>query len=310
MSETAAAETLDAFVGKGWSDHADDAEGVWKRLPRGLDLAKEGKHLAALCALAVHVSGEHLGRWDDGIAFLERMEKHRAFDARTPEGKAVVRGKAVLHHGAGRAAECARCEEASRVAGPPAASNRVRVLATVSSAYANLGRIADAKAALDEALALCAYGPGKDDPAARSLAITGNNLAAALENTPKRTKEQAALMVQAAEVGLRFWAVAGGPTETARAHYRLSRSLAHAGDGKRSTEHAKTYLGMAPDTGDPLDAFSAHEALAWARLVAKDRRGAEAEREAASRTLSVITDPDSKSMAETDLKVLDSALAK
>src|SRR5262245_45243734 len=231
-----ATETLDEFVGKGWHEHADDAEGVWKRLPRGIDLTKEPKHLVALCGLAVHVSGEHLGRWDDGLAFLARLERHAAFDAKTPEGKAVLRGKAVLHHGAGRAADYARYEEASRVAGSHPASNRVRVLGTVSSAYANLGRVAEAKAAMNEAVALAAYGPAKDDPAARSLAITGNNLAAALENTKKRTKEQDALMVLAAEVGLRFWSIAGGPVETARAHYRLSRSLAHAGDGARSTE--------------------------------------------------------------------------
>src|SRR5438477_192569 len=82
---------------------------------------------------------------------------------------------------------------------------------------------AEARGLLDEALGLAAYGPTAKDPAARSLAVTGNNLASTLESTANRTPAQTALMVRAAEIGLRFWSLAGGPFETALAHYRLSR---------------------------------------------------------------------------------------
>ena len=85
--------TLEEFVSKGWSDHGDDAQDVFARFPDGIALVSEAKHLPMLAGLITHVSGEHLGRWDDGVALLDRLVEHRSFDAATPQGKAVLRSK-------------------------------------------------------------------------------------------------------------------------------------------------------------------------------------------------------------------------
>jgi len=302
--------SLDAFVAQGWNDHGDDAEGVWKRLPDAIPLVTEPKHLPTLCGLVVHVSAEHLGRFDDGLAYLARLEALPLYDAASPEGKAVLRSKAVLHLCAGRRAESRRLEDASHGGTAPPASNRIRVLATAASALANLGRIPEVRALFEEAIGLAAYGPTATDQAARSLAITGNNLAALLENKPHRTPGDTALMVRAAEAGLRFWSIAGGPTETALAHYRLSRSLAHAGQAARAAQHATCCLEVAAKAKDEFSTFSGHEALAWARQISRDLVGARRSRDDAAKALAAISDPDTRAICQTDLDALDAALAR
>src|SRR5437867_10311520 len=93
--------TLDAFVGNAWEEHARDAAAVWARLPEALPLVAKASDLPGLAGLATHVSGEHLGRWGEGVRFLERLGALAVFDAASPEGKAVARSMAVLHVCAG-----------------------------------------------------------------------------------------------------------------------------------------------------------------------------------------------------------------
>lgn len=301
--------SFDAFLSKGWNDHATDAEGVFARLPEGEGLVAEARHLAGLAGLAGHVAGEHLGRFDDGIAFLERLQTHATFDPTTPEGMAVIRTKAALHLAAGRRAEADRLEERCRaVPALPPASNRIRVLATAAAALAGRRRTAEAAALLDEALALAAYGPERNDPAARALAVTGNNLACELELRPARTPEEAALMVRAAETGLRFWSLTGTWLETERAHYRLSCSLRLAGDAKASLEHAERCRALVErNGGDAGEAFYAHEALALAHRAAGNDVAARRERDAAAACLPRIEDAGFRAMAEDALRGLDGA---
>ena len=291
---------LDEFVSKGWADHADDAEGVMARFPAGLALVKEPRHLAALAGLVTHVSAEHLGRYVDGLALLTAMEKLPAFDAKTAEGKAVLRSKAVLHLCAGDVGESARSEAAAGTGSEfPAASNRIRVLAVAASALAGQQRVADATRLFSEALALARYGPTKDDPAARSLASTGNNLAITFETRPSLTDAEKGLMLEAARAGRRYWEIAGTWKEVEGAEYRLAMSHLKAGDAKGALEHAAKCLAVIEANGsDAGEAFFAREALSKARRAAGDASGAARERAAAAALLPSVTDPETKATCE------------
>ena len=139
--------TLEEFVAKGWNDHGDDAAGVFARFPEGVLLVKDPAHLPALAGLIVHVGGEHLGRWRESIALLERLEKSPVFDRATVPSKAVLRSMSVLHRCAGHREEEERCARASRTGGDvPAASDRIRVLAAAAAVLLGQGRLAEAKA--------------------------------------------------------------------------------------------------------------------------------------------------------------------
>jgi hypothetical protein len=301
--------TIDDLVSKGWDDHAADAEGVFARFPQGIALATSPGGAVALAGLITHVAGEHLGRFDDGIALLERLAASAKLEPASPEARAIARSQAALHLAAGRRHEAERLEERGRAGGAiPPASDRIRIFAVAASALAGRGLTAEAAARFDEALALASYGPTKDDPAARALAVTGNNLAAALEERPSRTPLETDLMVLAAETGLRFWSIAGGWVEIERAHYRLSNSLRLAGHAERAVRHARECLRIVLANGaDPFESFHARDVLARALRAYGDAAGSRRERDAAAALVPAL-EPDAQASAREALATLDHPL--
>ena len=112
-----------------------------------------------------------------------------------------------------------------------------------------------------QSLEFASYGPGKGDPAARTLAITGNNLAADLEEKSDRSDGETKLMLKAAEIGRRYWEVSGTWVEVERAEYRLAISHLKAGDPKQALVHADNCLQICRDRQSSLfEQFFAHEA--------------------------------------------------
>ena len=216
-------DTMDMkqFLAEAWEQHGADAEAVFDRLPKGAELAAQPSHLASLSALIVHVAGEHLGRWQDGLQLLDHLTRHASHDESSPEGKTVWRSMAILSHCAGdeegQAAQAARGRSAASEA-----SDEIRLLAVATSALAARGRSAEALVDFTRALELAAYGPGADDPAARSLAVSGNNLACTLEETKERSEEESSLMLAAAEAARKYWEIVGTWLEVERAEYRLA----------------------------------------------------------------------------------------
>ena len=303
--------TLEEFVATGWSEHGEDAEGVFARMPEGVALVTEPKHVGPLTGLLVHVAAEHLGKYDEGLALLDRLEKRPVVKAGSEEARAVARSKATLHLARGdrKSADAllARSAEGSRF---PAASDRVRALAVAGSALAAFGKAKEGAALLEEALAAASYGPTKDDPAARALAVTGNNLAVEFETRATRTPAETEVMLKAAEVGRRWWGVVGTWAEVAQADYRLAMSHVAAGKAREALAHAQKALqGVEANGNDPGAAFSPREALARARLAGGDRAGAKRERDVAAALLPKISDADTRSYCEADLTSLDSALS-
>lgn len=301
---------LEEFVSLGWRDHATDAEGVFRRLPAGVDLVREPGHLTALAALVVHVSGEHLGRWTEGVEILESLERLPVFDAASREGKFVVRSKAVLHRCAGNHDEEARFFAASRTGdGAAEASDRIRVLAVTSAAFLGQKRLAESRRDFEEALTLASYGPTSEDPAVRALAVTGNNIACELETRPHLTDDERSLMLRAAHAGRDFWLIGGGWMEAERADYRLAMSYIKAGDPATALTHARRCFAIIEENGsDPGEAFFAHEALARAQLAGGDAQASRHERDKMSTLLPGVADESFRSFCAQELAKLEAML--
>lgn len=303
--------TFEEFSSRGWREHGTEAEAVWNGLPEGLELADTPARIFSLAHLAAHVAGDHLGRWDDGIAFLDRLAALPSFDPATLEGKGLRRLQGVLHYCAGRP-EAA--EERLALAQPggaiPPQSVRVRMLAAAASALASNHRIADATRALDEALRLAEYGPNREDPAGRDLAVAGNNLACELEERAELTPPETAFMLRAAEVGRRFWEIAGGWLQVERAEYRLAMSHLRAGLMPQALAHAQECLRVVSENGSEAgEVFFAHEALAKVRHALGQHEAARADRRAAAAALPKITDDGFRSYCEGELEKLGELLA-
>lgn len=300
---------MQELIDKGWADHAEDAEGVAARLPGGLELAETTADLANLAGLVVHVYGEHLGRWRDGVALLEKMVALPAFAADHPAGKSVFRSMAVLELCDGKTSRVAELEELGRSDGAaPAESDRVRIRAIAASALAGQKRTADAITTFESAMALAAYGPTADDPAARALAITGNNLACELEVKSDRSPAEVDLMKLAARTGRTYWEVAGNWENVAWAEFRLAMTMLQAAEPTAAIDHARACLELFDDNEAPAyHRFFANHAVARS-LHTAGQPGASEARDAAAAIVDEV-DEDSREECRTALGKLEALLA-
>ena len=242
------------FASHAWDEHVTHPAAVAQRLAtEGLALVNDPAHVAALAQLVHHVFGEHLGRWDDGLAALHALAAHPACVADAAAALAVQRCSASL----------ALCAGQADTRPQMTASDAIRVTALAAAALAEqqtpraMQLLRDALARSDAAQLPPA------DAAHRALAVAGNNLACTLEEKSGRSADEVELMILAAQTGRRFWAVAGGWLETERAEYRLAMTWVQAGDLAQARHHAQQCLDIVQRESAPaLERFFAREAMA------------------------------------------------
>ena len=153
-------------------------------------------------------------------------------------------------------------------------SDQIRILAQAAGIISERGDAVAAKAYFTNSLDLASRGLPKEDPAHRDLAITGNNLACALEEKTNRSESEIQLMILAAKTGRKFWELAGGPSEIASAEYRLSQSYLQASQIEKSFEHAQLSIEACEEYKcSALDYFFGYEAIALAEKARKNDSG-------------------------------------
>jgi hypothetical protein len=249
--------TFDQFVDQAWTDHAAQSPAVAERLKEYLPSVTGEEQIPKMAGLITHVYGEHLGRWSDGIALLEKLQSQ----ADSAENRNTV----------------FRSISALRLAGgindnvdDLMNSDQIRVLCLAGAALVGQKQIERASAYFNDALKLADEGLEDSDPAIRSLAVTGNNLAAQLEERKDRRPEETALMVRAARAALKYWLIAGEWQQHQGAHFRLSKSLLAAGSEAEALEEAMSCLAICKTHGaGPYDMFWANEAVASVIHVSK-----------------------------------------
>jgi len=257
---------FDTFIDDLWERHVDDSPTVARRLSaEGLALCREVAQVLPLARLAHHVYGDHLGQWAAGIALQQRI--------------------AALPHadGAGRAAVQRFIASLSLAGQQGDLRDRLDAAdATWATALAagTLGSHDAARAGelLHDAVArFAAAGLPDEAPCTRALAVTGNNLAAGLEEHATRSDAERELMILAAQTGRRFWALAGSWLEIERAEYRLAHSWLKAGNAGQARHHAEACLAIVGAHGDvALERFFGHEALLLAARALGDAAAADA----------------------------------
>jgi hypothetical protein len=255
---------FDTFINQAWNDHAAEPRAVAQRLPDAMALVGDEAQLNQLMNLAQHVHGAHLGEWQAGIAFIERLAALPVFASDGASGQSSARSVASL-----RLAEGAGVDLDSM-----SASDRIRVGATAAFNLAERDT-ARAQRLLQDALELAqSAGLPASDPMNRALAATGNNLACALEEKESRSPEERALMILAAQTARHYWALAGTWLETERAEYRLAMTWLQAGDPARAREHAQACLQIvAANDGAALERFFGSEALGLVERAAGNASG-------------------------------------
>lgn len=256
---------FDTYISQSWRDHGTQTEKIAKGFREAFGLIEKNDQIPQLANLILHVTGQHLGDWQQGIALLESLKKHKFFSRGSESEKAIQRSIATLHVASGN-------PDFSKTF---SRSDQVRVLSTAASALSERNP-KEAQKLFLQSVSVAEVGLDKSDPANRSLAVTGNNLACSLEEKEHLSKEDIELMIMSATLARRFWEIAGKWIEIERAEYRLAKSYLRAKNPTQSREHALNCLKIANENeAAPLELFYGTEALALAEKAAGNKVGFE-----------------------------------
>lgn len=285
---------LKEFLSKAWADHGDHCEDVARRIESATLVPDTPDEVRQLAGLVLHVFGEHLGRWDQAHGQLARLGGFAA--AADPAARrSLQRGHAVLELAARPDTDLAGLEPDDRVA----------ALAMAASMQQGRGQFTQAIHSYTRALALAADGVDESGIAPRALAVTGNNLAAALEEQEARDAFETEGMLTAAGGGLSWWKVAGGWLEEERAEYRMARSLLAAGRAEEARLHARNCLDVCAQN----DAPAFERVFGWAVLGLAERgcghREAFEQAREQARQQAALVEAQDRPWCDNDLKELE-----
>jgi hypothetical protein len=244
---------FESFLSEAWAEHGEQPAAIAERLASSLALVQETAQIPRYAQLVAHVFGEHLGEWQPGLALLAALS---ALPACTPGGEAEA---AIRRLSA--ALRLARGDD-NHDASALSRSEQARVFALAAAALTGRGQTTRAGQLFEDALEL-AGALANDDPAQRALAVTGNNLAAELEEKSERTSSERELMLLAARAARARWELAGTWLEVERAENRLAHSCLAAGELLAARAHASECLAICrTNSADARELFWGFECLA------------------------------------------------
>jgi len=283
------------FLDKAWTEHADDPSGVADRLNSVIPLLRDDGQLADLARLAQHVFGEHLGRWSEGVAFLDALRRHSVLRPGESAELLIQRLRASLALAAGDPISCKSLEPSDAIC---ATAMAAASLAERDSERA--GRL------FFSALNDASSGDfGQAHSVWRVLAVVGNNIACAMEQIAQRSEAQRELMLAAATAGRTYWEKAGTWLEVERAEYRLAMSWLAAGDPSRAQVHAQKCITIVESHGgSALERFFGFEALTHANMAAANATAAKESLVLMERELDAISEPSDRLWAVGALEAL------
>ena len=243
------------FIDTAWAEHGDQPHAVAERIEGALALPASVLEVRQLAGLITHVHGEHLARWQAGIELLETLRTQCRAASDPLADAALSRSIAVLQH----------ADHGQVDLSVFSAEDRISILAMAASALQGNGQLTRSIQTYREALQRAQAGLPDGSPALRALAVSGNNLAASLEEKSERDAWETAGMVEAAEAALIYWRRAGGWLEEERAEYRLARSLLCAALPDRAVDHARNCVAICiANSAPPVENFFACAAMAMA----------------------------------------------
>jgi tetratricopeptide (TPR) repeat protein len=250
---------FDNFLEAAWADHGAQPQEVADRLASSMHLVAAPQDIVPVARLLTHVYGEHLGQWTDGVKLLNSLRSLPAYDGSVDCDGAINRSVASLLYASG--------DHSALV--PLGDEDQVSALSVAAAALAGRQDLTQAIQAYYRALELANAGLPPGSPAIRSLAVGGNNLAAALEEKKDRDAAQTKGMIAAAEGALKYWKLAGTWLEGERAEYRLSRSLLQAGQAQEAVDSGQRCVALCELNQAPaFELFFGYAVLALAQRAA------------------------------------------
>src|SRR4051812_29746362 len=138
---------FNTYLNQAWTDHATQSPAVAAGFDDAAKLVESNDHIVQLAGLYTHVMGEHLHRWQDGVALLQSLKKNPHFVAGSESEKAIDRSVAALSLAGGTAGDLSKFD----------IGGQIRVYAVAASAVATANS-ATATVLLTKALDLAKEG--------------------------------------------------------------------------------------------------------------------------------------------------------
>ncbi len=285
--------TFSEFLNQSWQDHGQETVRVAASFETGLKLVQHPEDLAQMAALATHVLGQHLGRFEEALAFLEELRQHPRFSSSSDAAATILRSAAAL--------QLASSTASNLDAFPAPDQTRIYALAAAILCERDSTQ---AREYLITAMSIAAAELDQADPAIKSLAATTHNLAAALEVKRTLSAEEERLMLEAALASHKYWEIAGTWVEVKQAEYRLAMTCAKARRFNEAMEHANNGLHLCEQNkGSALEYFYAYECQALVERARGNGKGFEDAAAKARSQYSQLT-IDDKKYCEESLKAL------
>ncbi len=271
--------TFHEYLKNAWSIHPLESEKLFGEFKRHLNLIQTSEDVNAFAHLITHVSGEHLGKWKEGLHLLQILKANPLLNDYLIIDRYIATLSLSLdsHYSIKNFSD----------------SDQARILAMAASALAFNNQAKRAADYIELACQIAKSKLDKSDPANKSLAIAGNNLASSLEEKESLTHEETKLMVQAAYVGRIFWELAGTWKEVERAEYRVARSFLKADILDKAFLHAEKCLEIvAANNNEPLEVFFGFEVMALVERARRNNLGFEESIEKMKKALLELTPED------------------
>ncbi len=246
------------LLNQAWQDHATQTNAVYENLKTSLQWLSSAEQIPQLAHLVLHVFGEHCGKWTEGIALLSSFRHSPHFHGESESAAAIKRSILTLEI----------CAKSRTTVDDESISDQIRIWAVATSAVVAFDRLDEGEAFFLRSLALAEsmnVHLNSQDPANRTLAVTGNNLAVTLEEKSSRTAQETELMLMAARTGRKYWEVVGTAGQVQSAEYRLAMSNLKAGRNQEALIHANLSVTIGlKNQSSSLDMFFSYEILTLA----------------------------------------------
>jgi hypothetical protein len=287
---------LERLIDHGWDIHAEQPQAVAQAL-----LARAAGLPAEEIAARAIVLADHVG-----LAHLHDTSVLRQFLQRLP---AAVTALPACQPVLGRIGWTLAVADGSP---PPAVPDalRWRGMQSLWALWIAAGRRQEVLLMLQQEQPLALAHAERD--ACAGLAASCNNLAVDLRTGRRGDADLDALMLALARASKALWARAGTWLHVERADYQLARCHAVLGQGGEAVQHAQAALAAVDaHAGDPqadaVEAFFAHEALAWAHRAAGHTAAAGEQRALMQARLAEVADDGSRAWCAQALTELDAA---
>lgn len=240
------------FIDDAWMKHEKQTTEVVSGYTQGIELLQSEEDVLGLARLASHVATDHNFNFETATVTLEKLQQHSLSQGSATQSQ-LKRMIATMKFIAGQAVDVSQLS----------VSDRTIIFISAAASFLFQKNFEKSETLLNNAIAASHSIKDSKDPAFRTLAMSTNNMAAAISERAVLNAHEKRLMIDLAQYARNFWEKAGTWLQVERAEYYLSKYFRKINDFENAEQHALLCLHICEkEKAEPLEHFFAHEALA------------------------------------------------